>query len=104
LSFLTLTNRHYAVEWIANLPDTNWAALTNGIPGSATTQTVTDPATSLPARFYRLKVTTPSGLAPVRSATLTMAKIIGRAGFPVADNGCRDAEKPGGGRNCKPSR
>ena len=59
LSFLTLTNRHYAVEWIANLPDTNWAALTNRIPGSATTQTVTDPATSLPARFYRLKVTTP---------------------------------------------
>jgi hypothetical protein len=59
LSFLTLTNRHYAVEWIANLLNTNWAALTNGILGSATTQTVTDPATNLPARFYRLKVTTP---------------------------------------------
>jgi len=59
LSFLALTNRHYAVEWIADLLSTNWAALTNGITGSATTQTVTDPATNLPARFYRLKVTTP---------------------------------------------
>jgi hypothetical protein len=59
LSFLTLTNRHYAVEWIANLPDTNWSALTGGIPGNATTQTATDPATNLPMRFYRLKVTTP---------------------------------------------
>jgi hypothetical protein len=59
LSFSTLTNRHYAVEWIANLLNTNWAALTNGMLGSATTQSVTDPATSLPARFYRLKVTTP---------------------------------------------
>jgi hypothetical protein len=59
LSFLTLTNRHYAVEWIANLLNTNWTALTNGIPGSATTQIVTDPMTNIPARFYRLKVTTP---------------------------------------------
>jgi hypothetical protein len=59
MSFLTLTNRHYAVEWISNLVSANWAALTNGIPGSATTQSVTDPATHLPTRFYRLKVTTP---------------------------------------------
>jgi hypothetical protein len=59
LSFLTLTNRYYAVEWIANLLNTNWTALTNGIPGSATTQSVTDPMTNVPARYYRLKVTTP---------------------------------------------
>ena len=59
MSFLALTNRHYAVEWIANLLNTNWTALTNGIPGSATSQTVTDPTTNLPVRFYRLKVTTP---------------------------------------------
>ncbi len=56
LSVLALTNRHSPVEWIGNLLNTNWTALTNGIPGSATTQTVTDPATNLPARFYRLKV------------------------------------------------
>jgi PKD repeat protein len=59
LSFLTLTNRHYAVEWIANLLNTSWAVLTNGIPGSAATQTVNDPETNFPARFYRLKVTSP---------------------------------------------
>jgi Putative Ig domain len=59
LSFLTLTNRYYTVEWIANLLNTNWTALTNGIPGTAMTQTVTDGMTNLPARFYRLKVTTP---------------------------------------------
>ena len=59
LSFLTLTNRHYAVEWIPNFLNTNWSALTNGVPGNATTQMVTDPVTNAPARFYRLKVTTP---------------------------------------------
>ena len=59
LSFLTLTNRLYGVEWIASLLSTNWTALTNGIPGSATSQTVTDLMTNMPARFYRLKVTSP---------------------------------------------
>ena len=59
LSFSTLTNRLYGVEWIANLPGTNWAALTNRIPGNTTTQTVIDPVTNAPARFYRVKVTTP---------------------------------------------
>jgi hypothetical protein len=59
MSFLTLTNRHYAVEWISNLVSANWVALTNGMTGNAATQTVTDPATNLPARFYHLKVTTP---------------------------------------------
>lgn len=59
LTFLALTNRHYAVEWIGNLLSNNWTGLTSGIPGSATTQTVIDPATNMPARFYRLKVTTP---------------------------------------------
>jgi Putative Ig domain len=59
LSFLTLTNRFYAIEWITNLLNTNWSALTNGIPGSATTQTITDPVTNAPSRFYRIKVTSP---------------------------------------------
>ena len=59
LSFLTLTNRLYGVEWIASLLSTNWTVLTNDIPGSATSQTVTDLVTNMPARFYRLKVTTP---------------------------------------------
>jgi Putative Ig domain len=59
LGFLTLTNRHYTVEWIANLLNTNWTALTDGIPGSATSQTVTDPVTNAMSRFYRLKVTSP---------------------------------------------
>ncbi len=59
LSFLTLTNRHYSVEWIGDLLSSNWSSLTNGIPGNATAQTITDPVTNMPARFYRLKVTTP---------------------------------------------
>ena len=59
LTFLTLTNRHYTVEWIGNLLSNNWSALTSGISGNATMQTVTDPTTNLPARFYRLNVTTP---------------------------------------------
>ena len=59
LSFSMLTNRHYAVEWIGSLPNTNWTALTNGISGSETIQTVTDLVTNAPARFYRLNVTSP---------------------------------------------
>ena len=59
LSFLTLTNRHYAIEWIADLLETNWTTLTDGIPGNATTQTAADSITNTPVRFYRLKVTTP---------------------------------------------
>jgi Putative Ig domain len=59
LSFLTLTNRLYSVEWIDNLPGTNWLDLTNGIPGDANIQMVIDPVTNAPTRFYRLKVQTP---------------------------------------------
>lgn len=59
LSFLTLTNRHYAVEWITNLLNNDWMELTGGISGDATIQAVTDPLTNAPARFYRLKVTVP---------------------------------------------
>jgi hypothetical protein len=59
LSFVTLTNRLYSVEWIASLLGTNWLDLTNGIPGNATTQTVTDPMTNAPTRFYRLKMQKP---------------------------------------------
>ena len=59
LSFLTLTNRHYAVEWIADLWGTNWSTLTGGIPGNAAIQTATDSITNASTRFYRLEVTTP---------------------------------------------
>ena len=59
LSFLTLTNRTYGVEWDGDLLSTNWASLTNGMPGNAASQTVTDPVTNLPARVYRLKVSVP---------------------------------------------
>jgi hypothetical protein len=59
LSFLTLTNRIYDVEWNGDLLSGNWASLTTGITGNSTTQIVTDPATNLPARFYRLKVLAP---------------------------------------------
>ena len=55
MSFLTLTNRHYAMEWATNLADTNWLSLTDGIPGNADTQTVVDPMTNASTRFYRLK-------------------------------------------------
>ena len=57
LSFLTLTNRVYVVEWNTNLLDTSWMSLTSGIIANGGIQTVTDPTTDAPARFYRLKVT-----------------------------------------------
>jgi hypothetical protein len=59
LSFLALANHHYTVEWIGNLLDTNWTDLASGIPGDGTTKTVSDAATNLPTRFYRLQVWTP---------------------------------------------
>lgn len=56
LSFLTLTNRFYEVEWLANILSNNWTTLTSGIPGNGKPQTATDLITNVPARFYRLKV------------------------------------------------
>jgi hypothetical protein len=56
LSFLSLTNHFYSIEWLTNLLNNNWTTLTSGIPGNATSQTITDPITNVPARFYRLKV------------------------------------------------
>ncbi len=59
LSFLTLTNRFYEVDWLSNLLSSNWTTLIGQIPGNGSTQTVTDPVTNSPVRFYRLQVTTP---------------------------------------------
>jgi hypothetical protein len=59
LSFLTLTNHLYGVQWNNDLRNANWASLTDGIPGIAASQTVADPATNVPTRFYRLKVEAP---------------------------------------------
>jgi hypothetical protein len=59
LSFLTLTNRFYEVDWLSNLLSSNWTALISQIPGNGATQAVTDGVTNAPVRFYRLKVTTP---------------------------------------------
>jgi hypothetical protein len=59
LSFLTLTNQFYAVEWSTNLPNASWMSLTDGIFGNGGTQTVVDPMTNAPTRFYRLNVTIP---------------------------------------------
>ncbi len=56
LSFLTLTNRFYEIDWLSNLSSNNWMILTSEIPGNGMTQTVIDPVTNAPARFYRLKV------------------------------------------------
>jgi hypothetical protein len=59
LSFLTLTNRSYTVEWNTNLLNTSWMSLTGGIFGSGAAQTVVDPTTNDLIRFYRLRVTIP---------------------------------------------
>ncbi|HEX3717821.1 MAG TPA: putative Ig domain-containing protein [Verrucomicrobiae bacterium] len=60
LSFLALTDHHYAVEWTDHLSNTtNWTTLTGGIAGNGTTQIVTDSVTNAPGRFYRLSVLTP---------------------------------------------
>jgi hypothetical protein len=56
LSFLTLTNRFYEVDWISNLLVGNWTMSTGGIRGNGINQTVIDPVTNAPARFYRLKI------------------------------------------------
>jgi hypothetical protein len=59
LSFLTLVNHHYTVEWVDSLLTSNWTELVSGIVGDGTTRTVTDTITNTPSRFYRLKVTAP---------------------------------------------
>ena len=59
LSFLTLVNRRYTVEWVDSLLTSNWTELVSGIVGDGTTRTVTDTITNTPSRFYRLKVTAP---------------------------------------------
>jgi hypothetical protein len=59
LSFLTLTNQSYNVQWNTNLLNTNWSPLASGIIGNGGTQMVSDLVTNAPARFYRLKVNTP---------------------------------------------
>ena len=59
LSFLTLTNWLYGLDYIDNLMTTNWAELTNGVAGDGTMQTVADPATNVPARYYRIKAKAP---------------------------------------------
>ncbi len=56
MSFLTLTNRLYEVDWLANLAGSNWTTLASDIIGNGATQSVTDPITNASARFYRLKV------------------------------------------------
>jgi hypothetical protein len=59
LSFLALTNQSYSIQWNTNLLDSNWSPLASGIIGNGATQVVNDPMTNAPARFYRLKVSTP---------------------------------------------
>lgn len=59
LSFLTLTNRSYEVDWLSNLFSNDWMTLTSQIPGNGATQSVSGAVTNAPARFYRLKVTIP---------------------------------------------
>jgi hypothetical protein len=57
MSFLTLTDKLYEVEWVNDLLGTNnWVELVSGIQGDGTLHTVTDELTNNPARFYRIKV------------------------------------------------
>ncbi len=56
LDFGTRTGRLYLVETAASLSATNdWSAVTNNIPGTGSSMTVSNAADGLP-RFYRLKV------------------------------------------------
>jgi lysophospholipase L1-like esterase len=56
ISFTTVSNQTYAVQYTSNLLATSWATLTNNIPGTGGTVTVSDrPSTSVPARFYRVR-------------------------------------------------
>ncbi|HEY3916066.1 MAG TPA: putative Ig domain-containing protein [Verrucomicrobiae bacterium] len=59
LSFLALVTHHYSVEWNNNLNNTNWTDSISGLVGNGMTNTIIDPTTDLPERFYRLQVFTP---------------------------------------------
>jgi lysophospholipase L1-like esterase len=56
LSFTTVSNQTYAVQFSSNLLATSWAMLTNNIAGTGGTVTVNDkPSMNVPARFYRVR-------------------------------------------------
>ncbi len=57
LSWLSVTNRIYNLEYKAALPGSDWQTLTNGIQGSGLPLQVLDPLAPTAARFYRLGVT-----------------------------------------------
>ena len=61
LLWWSVTSRFYAVDRSTNLL-AGWEtpALTNGVPGNASeTNSFVDPATGLPASFYRIRVNWP---------------------------------------------
>lgn len=56
ISLATASNRLYRIDCITNVTSTNWVTLSNNIPGTGGTVTITDPGavTSKPKRFYRM--------------------------------------------------
>jgi hypothetical protein len=58
ISLITGSNRFYRVDYTTNLVNAVWTTLTNNIPGTGGTVTVTDPGGTAgqPARYYRAAV------------------------------------------------
>jgi len=57
ISLITGSSRYYRVDYTTNVVAAIWTTLTNNIPGTGGTVTVTDPGgASLPARYYRAAV------------------------------------------------
>jgi hypothetical protein len=55
VSFTTQGGQAYDVLGKSQLEDAVWIAITNGVPGSGSIQSVADPgAAALPQRFYRV--------------------------------------------------
>jgi hypothetical protein len=57
ITFLTETNRHYAVQWTASLPAVSWLDVpaADNVPGTGLPVTVSDPLSSNASqRFYRI--------------------------------------------------
>jgi hypothetical protein len=50
----TASGKNYFLEYKDNLGDTNWTALP-GIAGDGNVRTLTDPAASVPQRYYRIR-------------------------------------------------
>lgn len=56
LSFPTVTNFHYQLQYKTNLTDKNWISIGTAVGGNNSTQSLSSPIISVPSRFYRVLI------------------------------------------------